>query len=91
MHIFSNLKYFIKRNKLVIMRQETFDKHIIAAMNRALDIADKNRWSAIAPVLIDLERLRKNTWDQDKITDIKKWLDRNFNYNNRIKGANDDY
>lgn len=43
------------------------------------------------PVLIDLERLRKNTWDQDKVTDIKKWLDRNFNYNNRIKGANDDY
>ncbi len=73
------------------MRQETFDKHIIAAMNRALDIADKNRWSAIVPVLIDLERLRKNTWDQDKITDIKKWLDRNFNYNNRIKEANDDY
>lgn len=43
MHVFSNLKYFIKRNKPVIMRQETFDKHIIAAMNRALDIADKNR------------------------------------------------
>nr|DAE29473.1 MAG TPA: hypothetical protein [virus sp. ctd0M1] len=91
MHIFSNLKYFIKRNKPVIMRQETFDKYIIAAMNRALDIADKNRWSAIVPVLTDLERLRKNTWDQDKITDIKKWLDRNFNYNNRIKEANDDY
>lgn len=91
MHIFSNLKYFIKRNKPVIMRQETFDKYIIAAMNRALDIADKNRWSAIVPVLTDLERLRKNTWDQDKITNIKKWLDRNFNYNNRIKEANDDY
>ena len=88
MHIFSNLKYFIKRNKPVIMRQETFDKHIIAAMNRALDIADKNRWSAIVPVLIDLERLRKNTWDQDKITHIQDWLRDNFKYERKYNNDN---
>ena len=88
MHVFSNLKYFIKRNKPVIMRQETFDMHIIAAIDRALDMADKNRWRALNPVLCDLEHLRKNTWDQDKITHIQNWLRDNFHFKGRNSNDN---
>ncbi len=90
MHMFSNLKYFIKRNKPVIMRQQTFDELVIRVANNAVALSNKNAWSAIAPVLTDLERLRKNTWDQDKITNMKCWLESNFNYNKHTKGAVND-
>ena len=38
----------------------------------------KINWSVINPVIYDLERLRANTWDQDKITYIQEWLKDNF-------------
>ena len=38
----------------------------------------KTTWSAINPVIHDLESLRANTWDQDKITHIQNWLKDNF-------------
>lgn len=34
--------------------------------------------AAINPVIHDLERLRANTWDQDKITYLQNWLRDNF-------------
>ena len=34
--------------------------------------------SAIKPVIHDLEKLRANTWDQNKITHIQQWLKDNF-------------
>ena len=89
--MFRNLRAFIRRNTPIIIRRKTLDNMIIRYVDNAINIMDKNNWSAVNPVIYDLERLRKNTWDQDKITDIKKWLNRNFNYNNRIRGANDDY
>lgn len=39
---------------------------------------NKSNWSAINPVIHDLEKLRANTWDQDKITHIQDWLKVNF-------------
>jgi len=33
---------------------------------------------AIRPVIHDLEKLRANTWDQNKITHIQQWLKDNF-------------
>lgn len=38
----------------------------------------KSTWSAINPVIHDLEKLRATTWDQDKITHIQQWLRENF-------------
>ena len=35
-------------------------------------------WAAIRPVVYDLERLRANTWDQDKITWMQTYLRQNF-------------
>lgn len=88
MRLLSNLKYFIKRNKPVIMRQQTFDAYVIRAINNALDMADKNRWRVLNPVICDLERLRANTWDQDKITHIQNWLRNNFKYARKYNNDN---
>lgn len=42
------------------------------------EINDKWNWTAINPVIHDLEKLRANTWDQDRITHIQQWLRDNF-------------
>lgn len=44
----------------------------------ASEIDAKSTWCAIYQVIHDLERLRANTWDQDKITHIQHWLRHNF-------------
>lgn len=41
-------------------------------------LEQRSTWSAINPVIHDLEKLRANTWDQDKITHIQNWLRNNF-------------
>lgn len=38
---------------------------------KAYDVINRK---AIGHVISSLERLRANTWDQDAITDIQKWL-----------------
>lgn len=48
----------------------------------ASEIDVKSTWSAIYPVIHDLEKLRTTTWDQDKITHIQQWLRHNFEVKN---------
>ena len=54
----------------------------VEAFKRGMSEIDKalsmTNWSAINPVIYDLECLRANTWDQDKITYIQEWLKDNF-------------
>lgn len=38
-------------------------------------------WKVIKPIINDLEKLRANTWDQDKITWIQQYLRDNFEVN----------
>ena len=60
-------------------KQELRDKKCFAeGWDRGKFFINQNTWSAINPVIYDLERLRANTWDQDKITYIQKWLKDNF-------------
>ena len=73
-----NLKFFWRANKPVIMRQKKLDMLVLLAIHNALKVADKFRWSALNPVIYDLEALRANTWDQDRITKIQQWLKDNF-------------
>ena len=42
-------------------------------------------WKVIRPIINDLEKLRANTWDQDKITWIQQYLRDNFEVNNNDK------
>lgn len=60
-------------------KQELRDKKCFAeGWDRGKFFIDQNNLSAINPVIHDLESLRANTWDQDKITHIQNWLKDNF-------------
>lgn len=86
--MFKNLRAFIRRNTPIIIRRKTLDNMIIRYVDNAINIMDKNNWSALNPVIYDLERLRKNTWDQDKITHIQDWLRDNFKYERKYNNDN---
>lgn len=86
--MFKNLRVFIRRNTPIIIRRKTLDNMIIRYVDNAINIMDKNNWSAVNPVIYDLERLRKNTWDQDKITHIQDWLRDNFKYERKYNNDN---
>ena len=67
---------------LVIMTNKEYKHKIELAFAHGLDRGDFHikqlAWTAINPVIHDLEHLRANTWDQDKITYIQNWLKKNF-------------
>lgn len=86
--MFKNFRAFIRRNTPIIIRRKTLDNMIIRYVDNAINIMDKNNWSALNPVIYDLERLRKNTWDQDKITHIQDWLRDNFKYERKYNNDN---
>lgn len=86
--MFKNFRAFIRRNTPIIIRRKTLDNMIIRYVDNAINVMDKNNWSAINPVIHDLERLRKNTWDQDKITHIQDWLRDNFKYERKYNNDN---
>lgn len=82
--MFKNFRAFIRRNTPIIIRRKTLENMII----RLINAMDKNNFSVINPVIRDLECLRKNTWDQDKITHIQNWLRDNFKYARKYSNDN---
>lgn len=82
--MFKNFRAFIRRNTPIIIRRKTLENMII----RLIIAMDKNNFSVINPVIRDLECLRKNTWDQDKITHIQNWLRNNFKYARKYSNDN---
>lgn len=72
MRIF-NLHIFTKNSFYKLLSDTTTD-----AMKASKQVDDETPWAVINPVLRDLEKLRANTWDQDKITHIQQWLKDNF-------------
>ena len=67
---------------LVITTQKQFKEEIIDAYKdgrkRGISIGEHaikaTNFAWINPVIHDLEKLRANTWDQDKITKMQNWL-----------------
>lgn len=68
-------------NLIITTKKKLMDEQI-KCFNKGWDSSKKVEqdctWSAINPVIHDLEKLRANTWDQDKITHIQEWLRNNF-------------
>lgn len=76
--MFKRLKYWWVNNLPFITTKRRQDDFIIKCM-KELDRVNKiSTWSAINPVIYDLEKLRADTWNQDKITYIQNWLKDNF-------------
>lgn len=79
--VLTNIKTWLCWNFPIITTRNKRFEIINSAAEEILAIERKSTWSAINPVIHDLERLRANTWDQDRITEIQNWLDENFNPN----------
>ena len=63
---------------LVITTAKQYGEDMADMAQRIYNVDKRCAWSAINPVIHDLEKLRANTWDQDKITHIQNWLRNNF-------------
>ena len=64
-----------RKNKYAEMIWNRNAEHAVRVHRR---IDARITWEAINPVLHDLESLRADTWNQDKITKIQNWLKNNF-------------
>jgi hypothetical protein len=64
-----------KQSKII---SEHIDSQVESAINIVEKIGRKSAWAAINPIIHDLESLRADTWNQDKITKIQDWLRDNF-------------
>lgn len=60
----------IKETELVKMRTAAYER----GLEHGEKIIKKTNFSWVNPVIHDLERLRANTWDQNKITKMQNWL-----------------
>ena len=67
---------------LIITTKKEQDDLIISCMNKLEAVDRMSTWSAINPVIYDLEELKKNTWDIDRVENIQKWLKINFEVKN---------
>lgn len=67
---------------LVIITNKEYKRKIESAFAHGWDRSDfhikQSAWAAINPIIHDLERLRANTWDQDKITFMQEYLINEF-------------
>lgn len=53
---------------------------------KATEKVDKETtWATINPVINDLEKLRADTWNQNKITYIQNWLKDNFEVKDDVR------
>lgn len=82
--MFKNFRAFIRRNTPIIIRRKTLENMFI----RLINAMDRNNFSVINPAIRDLECLRKNTWDQDKITHIQNLLRNNLRYARKYSNDN---
>lgn len=64
-----------RKNKYAQMVCDSNIERVIRAHRR---IDAKTTWAAINPIIHDLELLRADTWNQDKITKMQEWLRDNF-------------
>lgn len=68
-------------NLIIMSRKKYLDdltEGFNAGWNGCEKIKDKVALIAIRPVIHDLESLRADTWNQDKITYMQNWLKNNF-------------
>lgn len=54
------------------------NKERTESARKAANFRRNYNWRRIKPIINDLEKLRANTWDQDKITFMQKYLRNEF-------------
>ena len=59
-----------KETKLAKMRMDSYGR----GLKDGEDLIKRLNFGWVNPVIHDLETLRANTWDQNKITNMQNWL-----------------
>lgn len=77
------LKYWWVNHLPFITTKNRQDDFIIYCMMKTKEIETKSTWDAINPVIFSLRKLRKNTWDVERVDNAIKWLEDNFRIENR--------
>ena len=65
--------YILTHKKLEQMCKEEYN----AGINKGFDMSEQSYQAVINPVIHDLDKLRADTWNQDKITHMQNWLRNN--------------
>lgn len=69
---------WLENNRPLITTKKKQDVFVLKCMHLVDKVNGRHARAAVRPVIHDLEKLRANTWDQDKITHIQNWLKDNF-------------
>lgn len=72
------LKELWKWHRPILMTKRKLFSLLVSAGVENDKINARFTWMAIRPVISDLEELKKNTWDKDRVEWIQKWLKENF-------------
>lgn len=72
------LKEWWSLNRPRITTNKIFFTRLIKLNKEAIKVAQIRNSKMIKPVINDLEKLRANTWDQDKITFMQEYLRNEF-------------
>lgn len=72
------LKELWKWHRPIFMTRSKLFSLLVSAGVEQDKINNKFTWAAIRPVISDLEELKKNTWDKDRVEWIQSYLKDNF-------------
>lgn len=72
------LKELWKWHRPIFMTRSKLFSLLVSAGVEQDKINNKFTWAAIRPVISDLEELKKNTWDKERVEWIQSYLKDNF-------------
>lgn len=76
--MWSEIKRLWSDFRPIITYKAKEDKFILGCMRKLDEVNKRHAWSVIQSVIFSLEKLKKNTWDVDRIECIQQWLKENF-------------
>ena len=80
--MFEKIKTWWEWHRPIFMTRSKLFSLLVSSGVERDKINDKFTWAVIRPVIYDLEELKKNTWDKDRIEHIQQWLKENFEVKN---------
>lgn len=88
--MFDKIKTWLEWNSPIFMTRRKLLSILISHESAERDVDHKITWAVIRPVIFDLEELKKNTWDKDRIEHIQQWIKENFEVKNNKEKQNNE-
>lgn len=78
----NKIKNWVYFNRPMITNRKKLDKFFISSMDSFERVRKLGNWDLASQVINELEQLRADTWNQDKITKIQNLLRNKFEIKN---------